>query len=164
VTMELRTPRPPRLFRLLLVLAPALPLVRLHVHFPAAKAHALSLEPQPLLNCRVPGQLDRTASPKHSLPGQPKTSPQHSCNLPRRSRKSRRPRHSAISRNLPPRNRANRPLDLEKHRARLARFLASPCHPERNNLWVLVVPSATNLWVLVILSATNRLADKRAGL
>ena len=93
--------------------------MRLHIYPPPAEAHALGLQPQPLLNGRVSGQLDLTACSQNPLPRQPKSTAQSRCHLPRCSRKPRRPRDPAISRHLPARNRTHRLLDPQTHRSRI---------------------------------------------
>jgi len=116
-----------------------LKLTRPHIDFPPAKPHALCLEPQPLLYSRVSLQLDRAARPQHSLPGQSKSAPQNRRHLPRPARKSSRPRHPAVGRHFPPRNRANRPLDPHTHltsfvRAILLDTRSAPCRPQVHSL------------------------------
>ena len=60
------------LFRVRLNLERRLPLAQLHVHFSPAKPDPLRLQPQPLFNCRIAGQLDLSAGPQHALPRQSK--------------------------------------------------------------------------------------------
>jgi hypothetical protein len=116
-----------------------LKLTRPHIDFPPAKPHALGLETQSLLHCRVPLQLDRTARPQHPLPRQSESAAQNRRNLPRRPRKSSRPRHPAVGRHFPPRNRANRPLDPHTHltgfiRAILIDTRSAPCRHQVHSL------------------------------
>jgi hypothetical protein len=50
--------------------------VRLHIHTPPAKAHALGLKPKPLLDGRVSAEFDLTACAQYALPRQSKTAVQ----------------------------------------------------------------------------------------
>ena len=98
------------------------PLVRLHIHPPPAKAYALGLESQALLNRGVAGQLDRAARTQHSLPGQSEAAPQHGRHLSRRSWKACRPCNPPVGGNLPAGNGADCPLDSQAHLAGLVRI------------------------------------------
>jgi hypothetical protein len=106
--------------------------MRLHIHAPPAKPHALSLQPKSLLDGRVAGQLDLAAGSQHTLPRQPKSAPQSSRHLTSSPRKSRSPRHSPISRNFPARNRPHRLLNPQPHRSSSVSVLLFLCHPERS--------------------------------
>jgi hypothetical protein len=90
--------------------------MRFHIHPPPTKTHTLRLQPQPLLDGRIPGELDLTARAQHTLPRQSKAAAQHSRHHPGRSWKSRRPRDLTVGRYFAARNRAYRPLNLQQHR------------------------------------------------
>ena len=99
---------------------PAKPkLMRLQVHPPPAKPHALCLQPQALFHRRVPLQFNRATGPQHPLPRQSKPTAQNPRHLARGSRKPRRARDRAVRRHFPARNRTNRALDPQTHRARI---------------------------------------------
>ncbi len=70
--------------------------MRLHIHFPPAKAHALSLQPEPLLHRGITSQLDLPACPSTRCQGNPKPRLQYPRHHPRRSRQSRGPRNRTI--------------------------------------------------------------------
>jgi len=102
-----------------------------HIHFLAAKAHALGLKPQPLLRRRVSLQFDCTTGSQHPLPGQPEPSTQSRRHLPRRSRKARRSGDSAVSRHFAARDSANCLLDPHTHLASFILFLSARTAPSR---------------------------------
>lgn len=97
--------------------------MRLHIHFPPAKPHAFSFQPQPLFNGRISSQLDGAASSQDPLPLQAKSTAQHPGYHPCRSRKPRYLRHSTVCRNLPARNRPDRALNAQHHHSRWRWFL-----------------------------------------
>jgi hypothetical protein len=99
-----------------------LPLMRLHIHAPPAKVHALSLQPESLFECRVASQFDRAACAQHTLPGQSKPAPQYRRDLPRGPRKSRCPRNPAVGRHFSARNCAHRLLNPQTPRSRIILF------------------------------------------
>jgi len=111
----------------------------LHVYSWAAKAYALSLQPQALLKRRVALQFDPPPRAQHALPRQSKTAPQNCHNLPRCSWKPGRPGDAAIGQHLPSRNRANDLLDSQAHGGNVVlmglagtRTVASPFHRQNH--------------------------------
>ncbi len=98
--------------------------MRLHIHPPPAKPYALGLQSQTLFDRRVSRQLNLAARAQHPLPRQSKSAPQSRCHLARRSRNSRRTRHSAVGRHFAARDRANRLLDPHAHFASFIRALS----------------------------------------
>jgi hypothetical protein len=118
--------------------------MRLHIHSPPAKAHALSLQPKALLHCGVACQLDCSTRHQHALPRQSKSAPQDRSHLPRRPRKPRRPRNPPVSRNRSPRDRTNRPLNPQTHRSRRITFLF--CHPKWSRWPILAALFAAREW------------------
>ncbi len=91
----------------------------LQIDAPPAKSHALGLKPKSLLDRRVASQLDFTTGAQYALPGQSKAALQHARHEPRRARKARRPRHSAVGRYFPTWNRPNRLLNSQARHANL---------------------------------------------
>ncbi len=110
-----------------------LPLALRHIHSPPAKPDSLRFQPQTLLDRRVPRQVDLAASSQHPLPWQSKPASQDSSHHSRRSRKPSRPRHPSVSRYLSSRNRPNRALHAQEHRAAGIRFFLGFGHPERSS-------------------------------
>src|SRR5262249_28361130 len=75
-------------------------LVTLHIHAASAKADALELQPQSLLEALLPRQADGPSRAYDAMPRQSLECIHGPPPLPRRARKAGRRRHLAVSRDL----------------------------------------------------------------
>jgi hypothetical protein len=79
-----------------------------HLNMPAAKRHALHLEPKSLLERMLARNADGSPRPDHTMPGQPRKRAQRPNYLPRGSRETRGGSDLPIGSHLPSRDLPNR--------------------------------------------------------